>query len=226
MDSLGVASSLFNLGILTITIFDWKRLYKSLGPSVGRAICLAHKWSCRICFCRRSHFHNGITPERFDLYKLIFCMVSSHDYLLWIRIREPTSPTHTGPTSKISIFGNKFHDGLTWPIFVLFGSNLVQRSFVSLYRDSNFLKWLQPFFDQPARPTKTKIENFQLLCFSSDLEEIWYGGSKWPKNSIEWVLSNYGHFLTFQPDQPKLTKSKNFQLLCFSLNLDEIWYGG
>ena len=86
--------------------------------------------------------------------KLKFCMVNSHDYLLWIRIREPISLTQTGPTSQISIFGKKFHDGLTLLIFVRFGSNFVQRSLVSLFRDSEFLKWLRPFFDQPARSTK------------------------------------------------------------------------
>ena len=86
--------------------------------------------------------------------QLKFCMVTSHDYLLWIRIREPISPTQTGPTSQISIFGKKFHNGLTLPIFVRFGSNFVQRSLVSLSRDSECLKWLRPFFDLPARPTK------------------------------------------------------------------------
>ena len=81
-------------------------------------------------------------------------MVTSHDYLLWIRIREPISPTQTGPTSQISIFEKKFYNGLTLPIFVRFGSNFVQRSLVSLSRDSECLKWLRPFFDLPARPTK------------------------------------------------------------------------
>ena len=52
--------------------------------------------------------------------------------VLWIRIREPISLTQTGPTSQISIFGKKFHDGLTWPIFVRFGSNFVQSALVSL----------------------------------------------------------------------------------------------
>ena len=35
------------------------------------------------------------------------------------------------------------------------------------------------FFVLVAQPTKTDpvIENFQLLCFSSDLVEIWYGAN-------------------------------------------------
>jgi len=98
-------------------------------------------------------------------------MVNSHDYLLWIRIREPISLTQTGPTSQISIFGKKFHDGLTWPIFVRFGSNFVQRFLVSLFRDSECLKWLRPFFDQPARPTKID----QRWKFSTSVFFIWFG---------------------------------------------------
>ena len=81
-------------------------------------------------------------------------MVTSHDYLLWIRIRELISPMQTGPTSQISIFEKKFYNGLTLPFFVRFVSNFVQRSLVSLSRDSECLKWLRPFFDLPARPTK------------------------------------------------------------------------
>ena len=87
--------------------------------------------------------------------KLIFCMDTCQDYVLWIRIREPISSMQTGPTSQISIFGKKFHDGLTRSNFIRFGWNLVQRSFVSLCWESEFLKWLHPFFDLPARPTKT-----------------------------------------------------------------------
>ena len=49
----------------------------------------------------------------------------------------------------------KFHGGLTWSVIVRFGSNFVQRSLVSLFTDSECFKWLQPFFDQPAQPTKT-----------------------------------------------------------------------
>ena len=87
--------------------------------------------------------------------KLIFCMVTCHDSLAWIWIWEPISLMQTGPTSQISIFGKKFHDGLTWSIFIRFGSNLVQRSLVSLWTKTECLKWLQLFFDLPARPTKT-----------------------------------------------------------------------
>ena len=38
-----------------------------------------------------------------------------------------------------------------------------------------------------AQLTKTDqvIENFQLLCFSSDLNEIWYRGYYWVENNIE-----------------------------------------
>ena len=89
--------------------------------------------------------------------KLIFYMNTCHDYVLWIRIREPFSFMQTGPTSQISIFGKKFHDGLTWPIFIRFGSNLVQRSLVSLWTETECLKWLRPFFDLPAQPTKIDV---------------------------------------------------------------------
>ena len=64
----------------------------------------------------------------------------------------------TGPTSQISIFDNKFHDGLTWLIFIRYGLNLVQRSLVSFWTDSECLKWLRPCFDLPARRTKTDQE--------------------------------------------------------------------
>ena len=39
-------------------------------------------------------------------------------------------------------------------------------------------KCLQLFFVLLARPTKTDqfIKNFQLLCSSPNLDEIWYGG--------------------------------------------------
>jgi len=79
---------------------------------------------------------------------LKFCMVTSHDYLLWIRTRELISPIQTGPTSQISIFGK--NDGLTPPIVVRFGSNFVQRS-----SDYKCLKFLRPFFNLPVRHTKT-----------------------------------------------------------------------
>ena len=40
-----------------------------------------------------------------------------------------------------------------------------------------FLKWLPLFFDQPNGPTKAdQLQKFELLCFSSDLGEICYGG--------------------------------------------------
>ena len=68
--------------------------------------------------------------------------------------------------------------------------------------------------NQPDQPKPTNSENFQLLCFSSDLDEIWYGGSKWLKNNIEWVLKCYDHFWTYQPDQPKST---DFSLLTATL---------
>ena len=50
--------------------------------------------------------------------KLIFCMDTCYDYVLWIRIREPISYMHTGPTSHISIFGKKIHNGITSSIFI------------------------------------------------------------------------------------------------------------
>ena len=154
-------------------------------------------------------------------------MVTSHDYLLWIRIREPISPTQTGPTSQISIFGKKFHNGLTLPIFVRFGSNFVQRSLVSLSRDSECLKWLRPFFDLPARPTKID----QKWKFSTSVFFIRFGwnlvwrlivGRKQHMMSLKCLRQ----FFTYQPYQPKPTNSENFQLLCFSSDFDEICYGG
>ena len=70
----------------------------------------------------------------------------------------------TGPTSQISIFGKKFHDGLTWPIFIRFGLNFVQKSLVSLWTDSECLKCLKCIF-RPTSPTNqnrpiAKIINF------------------------------------------------------------------
>ena len=53
--------------------------------------------------------------------ELIFCMDTCHDHVLWIRIREPISLMHTGPTSQISIFLKKFQNGITWSNFVRFG---------------------------------------------------------------------------------------------------------
>ena len=44
------------------------------------------------------------------------------------------------------------------------------------------------FTYQPDQPELNKSEN---LCFSSDLEEIWYGGYYWAKNSIEWVSNDW-----------------------------------
>ena len=64
--------------------------------------------------------------------KLIFGMVTCNDYVLWIRIFKPILPMQTAQPAKSLFLVKKFHDGLTWPIFVRFGSNLVQRSFITL----------------------------------------------------------------------------------------------
>ena len=102
--------------------------------------------------CTFSRWDNSRTPWAI---KLIFCMVTSHDYLLWIRIREPISLMLNLHLSQSLFFGKKFHDGLTRPIFIRFCSNFVQRLLVSLWIETECLKWLRPFFNLPARPTKT-----------------------------------------------------------------------
>ena len=45
----------------------------------------------------------------------------------------------------------------------------------------------QQFFVLVAQPTKTDhvIEYFQLLCFSSNFDEVWYRGQYWVENDIE-----------------------------------------
>ena len=110
-----------------------------------------------------AHFTHADRPDQPNLYfwkkisqwdnsrtlwaiKLIFCMDTCHDHVLWIRIREPISPMQTGPTSQISIFEKKFQNGLTWPSFVRFGSNLLQRSLISLCSEGRAKQMTQGHF--------------------------------------------------------------------------------
>ena len=50
---------------------------------------------------------------------------------------------------------SNFHsNGLTWPILIRLSLNSVQRSLITFQTAIECLKWLRPFFDLPARPTK------------------------------------------------------------------------
>ena len=63
-----------------------------------RGRCRRRRRRCRRC--RRFTFLQWDNLRTLWAIKLKFCMVTSHDIVLWLRIRELISPTQTGPTSQ------------------------------------------------------------------------------------------------------------------------------
>ena len=69
--------------------------------------------------------------------------------------------------------------------------------------DKNNIEWVWNAYNhfstyQPDQPKPTNNENFQLLWFSSDSDEIWYRGLYWAESNIEWVWNGYIHISTQQ----------------------------
>ena len=95
------------------------------------------------------HLHNGITHFELSCWNFAWWLVKTIYYGFEFGSqfcpRRPTRP------AKSLFLEKKFLNGLTWPIFVRFGLNFVQRSLINLFRDSECLSRLRPFFDQPAR---------------------------------------------------------------------------
>ena len=72
---------------------------------------------------------------------------------------------------------------------------VMSSSYVSVQKNHT-VEWVLNAYDhfstyQPDQPKPTNSENFQLLCFSSDLNEICYRGQYWLENNIEWVWNTY-----------------------------------
>ena len=108
--------------------------------------------------------------------ELIFCMDACHDHVLWIRIWEPISPMQTGPTSQI-FFWEKFLQWANFANFCPIWFKFCTEVFGKPLEIPNVWSGCDHFSTyQPDQPKSTKSENFQLPCFSSDLDEIWYGG--------------------------------------------------
>ena len=85
------------------------------------------------------HLNNSRCSFEYDTITSAFLHISLYSRQTNIKTaRKKTRPSgqfylcRPAQPAKISIFGNKFNDGLTWPIFIRFISNLVQRSLVSL----------------------------------------------------------------------------------------------
>ena len=128
---------------------------QNLGWQGSRLIWLKSDWCRRRRRCRRCVlFHDGITWERFELSSWFFAWWLFMTCLLESEFGSQFDPCRPARPTKSLFLAKNFHDGLTWPIFIRFSLNFVQRSLVSLWTDSECLKWLRPFFDLPARPTK------------------------------------------------------------------------
>ena len=90
----------------------------------------------------------------------------------------PTRPTNQHrPIAKIFSFC------VFYPIWMKFGMGA-----------KNNIEWVWNGYGhfltyQTDQPKPTNNENFQLLRFSSDLNEIWFGGKKQHRMSLKWLRS-------------------------------------
>ena len=80
------------------------------------------------------------------------------------------------------------------------------------------------FTYQPDQPKSSYSQIFQLLHFSTDFDEILFGGIFWLKHKVGKVWSRYNHFLTYQPDQPNLYFWKQISRWANFANFHSIWF--
>ena len=149
----------------------------------------------------------------------------SPDFVWWLVMTSESEFTHADQLNQP--ISQKCKNGLIWPIFIRLSSNLVQRSLITFQTAIECLKWLRPFFDLPARPTKID----QKWKFSTSAFFIRFGwnlvwrlimGQKQHRMSLKCLQLFFGlpALSGYQPDQPKPTDSEIYQLMYFLSDLD------
>ena len=105
------------------------------------------------------------------------------------------------------------------------GSVFISNPFLLRNPTSVLQKWVWNGYgyfltNQPDQPKPANSENFQLLCFLSDLDEIWYGaniGQKTTQNEFEMATVIFWPTKTYPPKPTNQNRpiAKNFNFCVF-----------